>query len=170
MAYIRSKMINGCGPYYYRVKSVRQGKRVRQVFVAYIGKSPPQESAPGRSESVVPKPEASKPFLEIEGAGERKELKTWDRVRYARARSIAKATGSSFFQADALAKTAWRMGLDPEKVDWDQLQGKDLSYDEKVEKLSDMSGQSSKTEKDYDLEHELYLEAQADREKYRQEA
>ena len=168
MSYIRAKIINGCGPYYYRVRSARQGKKVRQIFVAYIGKSPDQGTGARTDEPRTPAAEAPKGYLEVQGGGERKELKTWDRRRYARAGAIARATGSSYFQADALAKTAWRMGLDPEKVDWDQLQGRDLSYDEKVEKLSEMTGQSAKTEKDYELEHELYIEAHAERVKYRE--
>lgn len=40
MAYVRSKTING-KTYQYLVKSVREGKRVRQVFVSYIGNPPP---------------------------------------------------------------------------------------------------------------------------------
>ena len=172
MNYVRSKMINGCGPYYYEVRSVREGKTVRQEYVRYIGTSP-ETSAPTPSEVVVPKPERrTVEHLEFgEGeAQERKIPKTWDRLRRERARSIAESTGSSYFQADALAKMAWRMGLDPEKVDWDQLQGKDLSYDEKVERLSEMTGQSAKTEKEMELERELYMEDQASREEYREGA
>jgi len=170
--YVRSKMINGCGPYYYEVHSVREGKTVRQEYVRYIGTSP-ETSAPTPSEVVVPKPERRTvehlQFGEGE-AQERKIPKTWDRLRRERARSIAESTGSSWFQADALAKMAWRMGLDPEKVDWDQLQGKDLSYDEKVEMLGEMSGISTKTEKERELEHELWIESQAEREQYRESA
>lgn len=40
MAYVRSKTING-KTYRYLVKSVREGTRVRQVFVSYIGNPPP---------------------------------------------------------------------------------------------------------------------------------
>ena len=40
MAYVRRKTIKG-NTYQYLVKSVRDGKRVRQVFVAYIGNPPP---------------------------------------------------------------------------------------------------------------------------------
>ena len=43
MAYIRRKTIQG-KTYQYLVKSVREGQRVRQVFVRYIGNPPP---APG---------------------------------------------------------------------------------------------------------------------------
>ena len=39
MSFVRSKMINGCGPYYYEVKSVRKGKKVRQVHIRYIGRN-----------------------------------------------------------------------------------------------------------------------------------
>jgi hypothetical protein len=40
VAYIRCKTINGKS-YRYLVKSVREGQRVRQVFVRYIGNPPP---------------------------------------------------------------------------------------------------------------------------------
>ena len=40
MAYVRSKTIGG-KTYRYLVKSVRQGHKVRQVFVSYIGNPPP---------------------------------------------------------------------------------------------------------------------------------
>jgi hypothetical protein len=43
VAYIRRKTIQG-KTYQYLVKSVREGQRVRQVFVRYIGNPPP---APG---------------------------------------------------------------------------------------------------------------------------
>jgi len=46
VAYIRRKIING-NSYRYLVKSVREGKRVRQVFVRYIGNPPPASG--GRS-------------------------------------------------------------------------------------------------------------------------
>ena len=44
MAFVRTKTIKG-KTYRYLVKSVRDGKKVRQVFVSYIGNPP---SAPGR--------------------------------------------------------------------------------------------------------------------------
>jgi hypothetical protein len=44
VAYIRRKTING-KTYPYLVKSVREGKRVRQVFVRYIGNPPPWASS-----------------------------------------------------------------------------------------------------------------------------
>ena len=160
MSYIRSRYINGYGPYDYEVRSVREGKKVRQVFVRYLG----------ASKGVVAKSEQPRrDYLDVGEPehGERKIPKTWDRLRRERARNIAESTGSSYFQADALAKAAWRMGLDPERVDWDQLQGRDLSYDEKVEKLGEMSGQSTKTEKEMELEEELWLEGRADRESFR---
>lgn len=169
MSFIRSKMINGCGPYYYEVRSVREGKTVRQEHIRYIGTSP-DVKARSSSESVVPKPvERKTEYLQFdEGeAAERKIPKTWDRQRRERAQSISRSTGSSAFQADALAKTAWRMGLDPERVDWDQLQGKDLSYEDKLDKLEDMSGMSVTTEADREMEYANWQEDQAERESYR---
>lgn len=57
MAYVRSKMINGYGPYYYKVESVREGDKVEQRYIAYLGKTPPAgENGPAASPSgdVVP--------------------------------------------------------------------------------------------------------------------
>lgn len=163
MTYVRSKMINGCGPYYYEVRSVREGKTVRQVFVKYIGKHPGRTP----SDSVVPK-EQPKAYLEVDGAEDRKIPKTWDKARRRRAEMIARVTKSNPFQADGLAKIAWRSGADPDKVNWDELQGADLSYDEKVEKLENMMGSSAKTEKEYALAEDQWLEDQADRRRYRE--
>jgi len=233
MTYIRSKMINGCGPYYYEVRSQREGKTVRQIFVRYVGKHPgkdPSDSvvpnidserayttkeewdakAPTQtwldrerkltgkwksegkkgewlvmrekdlqeaqarrndldaSKNVVPKTR-SKGHLEVEGAEDRKIPKTWDKTRRRRAEMIARVTKSNPFQADGLAKIAWRSGADPDKVNWDELQGADLSYDEKVEKLEKMLGSSAKTEKEYTLQEEQWLEDQADRRRYRED-
>lgn len=42
MTYIRKKMINGSGPYFYEVRSVRDGKQVRQEFVKYWGTEDPR--------------------------------------------------------------------------------------------------------------------------------
>ena len=176
MTFIRSKIINGCGPYYYEVKSVRDGKTVRQEYVRYIGTSLPTkgEGAQESSDaSVVPKSdEQTRGYLEVEGSGERKELKTWDRQRYNRTKMIAEATDSTMFQADGLAKQAWRDGRDPSTVDWDAIQGKDLSYEEKQRKLAGMgqetaSKRSLLTENDYEAEAETWNEMQAEREAYR---
>jgi hypothetical protein len=49
VAYVRRKTIKG-KTYCYLVKSVREGKRVRQVFVSYIGNPPPAASCPCRDE------------------------------------------------------------------------------------------------------------------------
>lgn len=44
MAYVRSKMIRGNGPYYYLVKSERVGTKNKQIHIAYLGKNPSQKS------------------------------------------------------------------------------------------------------------------------------
>ena len=63
MSYVRSKMINGCGPYYYEVKSVREGKTVRQVHIRYIGTSP-GGATQGLPESVVPNSSQVSKYIE----------------------------------------------------------------------------------------------------------
>lgn len=47
MSYVRAKMINGHGPYYYEVRSEREGKNVRQVYIRYLGTSAPVRGADG---------------------------------------------------------------------------------------------------------------------------
>jgi len=44
MAFIRRKQIKG-KDYYYLVKSVREGLKVRQVVIKYLGTTPPEETA-----------------------------------------------------------------------------------------------------------------------------
>jgi hypothetical protein len=175
MNYVRSKMINGYGPYYYEVHGVRKGKKVEQQFVRYIGTSPDSKatrsSSEGPAENVVPnKPSERIGYSLTFDDGklvEQTNLKTWDRQRRERAKAISRSTGSSAFQADALAKTAWRMGLDPEKVDWDQLQGKDLSYEDKLDKLEEMTGMSVTTDADREMEYANWQEDAAEREAFR---
>lgn len=65
MSYIRTKMINGNGPYYYEVRSERDGDTVRQIHVQYLGTSAPVRGAGGEwvatseigAEPVVPNEE-----------------------------------------------------------------------------------------------------------------
>jgi hypothetical protein len=172
MSYIRSKIINGCGPYYYEVKSVRHGKKVSQVYIRYVGKDYPGNPDQYPEENVVPKEEPKKAYLEIEGSEERKELKTWTSQRRRQAERIAKATDSTMFQADGLAKSAWRLGRDPATVDWDSIQGRDLSYEEKQRKLAGMgeetmSKRSLLREEDYEAEAEEWESQQQERAAYR---
>ena len=51
MSYIRSKMVYGCGPYYYEVKSVRESNAVHQIYVRYIGKTPSARPRKARTPS-----------------------------------------------------------------------------------------------------------------------
>jgi hypothetical protein len=163
MTYIRSRLINGYGPYDYEVKSVRKGKKVEQVFVRYLGRSSDRNV-------VAKREEPKKGYLDVGGPDvdwDRPLPKTWDRNRRMRAAYISRSTGASAFQADALAKTAWRMGLDPERVDWDQLQGKDLSYEDKIDKLEEMTGFSATTDADREMEYANWQEDEAEREAFR---
>lgn len=153
-------MVNGHGPYYAEVRSVRYGpgNKVRQEYIRYIGKTKPKSVAPAKSGRLAFEPGTVK---------ERKVPKTWSRLRYERAASISRTTGAPYFQADALANISRRMGLDPEKVNWDELQGKDLSYDDRIAKLEESTGFSTKSEKDYELEYELWIAESSEREAFR---
>jgi hypothetical protein len=73
MTFIRTKMVNGSGPYYYEVRSEREGSKVRQVHVQYLGSSPPvmgkqgwESTDPVVIERVVPK-EPTHETLQYEG-------------------------------------------------------------------------------------------------------
>ncbi len=61
MAYVRTKTIQG-KTYRYLVKSVREGKRVRQVFVSYIGNPPPAAGHNRQGASGSEAGEASSPL------------------------------------------------------------------------------------------------------------
>jgi hypothetical protein len=169
MTYIRSRLINGYGPYDYEVRSVRKAGKPypSQEFVRYLGLTSERDKRVTETVVANKRAEEKRGYLDVGEESERETPKTWDRQRRERAQSISRATGASAFQADALAKTAWRMGLDPEKVDWDQLQGKDLSYEDKLDKLEEMTGMSVTTDADREMEYANWQEDAAEREAFR---
>lgn len=59
----------------------------------------------------------------------------WTPERKRRAETVAKAVGCSMFEADALIQRAQRAGVDYDLVDWDAIQGSDLRFSERVEKM-----------------------------------
>lgn len=151
MTYIRSKMINGCGPYYYEVRSVRHGKTVKQEFVRYLGKNPGVITTNQPTNQVfTPTEERERPkgYLEVEGAGEREETRGWSRLRTERARKISETVGCNRLQADALAKHVYRLGMNPDTYPWDEVQGADLSYEERLDKISSRSDMEFRTTKE----------------------
>lgn len=68
--------------------------------------------------------------------------KKWSAERRRRANYVAETTGCNTIQADALIRRARGIGWDYDVVDWDQIQGKDLQYDERVGKLEQMIGRT----------------------------
>jgi hypothetical protein len=172
-------MINGCGPYYYRVKSVRQGKKVRQVYLAYLGRSYEKgpENAPvtvleRESEPVKPSEAKRGQFsrLEVEGAKEAKQKKTWDRHRYETNRMISRRANVTMLEADALRKQAWRSDVDPATFDWDTIQGQDMDIQAKQAILSKQFGLQRKEDEDYEDQAAYYLEEQEERRRWREES
>ncbi len=59
----------------------------------------------------------------------------WSKLRKKQANSVADTVGCTNFEADALIQRAKRAGHSYDEVDWDQLQGEDLEYGERVDKL-----------------------------------
>lgn len=66
----------------------------------------------------------------------------WSAERRRRANYVAETTGCNAIQGDALIRRARGIGWDYDVVDWDQIQGKDLQYDERVGKLEQMIGKT----------------------------
>ena len=52
MSYVVGKMINGSGPYYYLVKSVRVNGQSKTIHIAYLGKNSKQKSGSATAETL----------------------------------------------------------------------------------------------------------------------
>ena len=138
MTYIRSKMINGCGPYYYEVRSVRDGDTVQQKYVRYIGKNRPTTKAEGQANISHYDGRARASSKSKVGSSS----KRWTTERRRRAEIVAGQVGCSVVEADGLIRRAKSKGYEYDEVDWDRLQGKDLEYSERVEKLERQVGET----------------------------
>lgn len=92
------------------------------------------------------------------GLREKFVSRSWTKLRHEQADAVVRACDCPKLQADALISTVKRVGIDPSKVDWDQLQGADLSYDERLGKLEQMTGVSTRTTKEYELLQRLWQE------------
>lgn len=138
MSYYRYKYINGYGPYWYEVKSVRHGDTVEQVHIRYIGKNRPTKVKAGQS-TVKSDYERKRGDEAVDVKG-RNKTKKWSAERKRRAELVAKEADCSVVEADGLIQRAKSKGYDYDEVDWDELQGKDLEYSERVEKLEKQVG------------------------------
>ena len=228
MAYVRSKLINGYGPYYYLVEGNRDERGlVKQRVLKYLGRnaepgpvSPREENrmrgeepAPTRSveskatpepikvarveakreiskeeehaQDALNKAEAEREIIgrsevddrkkkaaeerrtkeaaekvrdslktaqkslddyhkeEVEASGRSKSK--WSRERKRQAAEVSKTVGCSTIQADAMIQRAKRSGKSYDEVDWDQAQGRDLTYSERVDKLDTAIGTHTRT-------------------------
>jgi len=72
---------------------------------------------------------------------------------------IARTTNSTFFQAKALRSLAHQKGLNYDEVDWDQIQGRDLTHSEKKQKLSKLLGSTKGMGYYTAMEHDRNIEA-----------
>jgi hypothetical protein len=74
--------------------------------------------------------------VQIEPQASINDLRLWSPERKKAARYVQGAIGSrSILEADALMQRARGVGKDYDVVNWDEVQGKDLSYHERVAKL-----------------------------------
>lgn len=107
----------------------------------------------------------------------------WSAERRRRANYVAETVGCNPIEADGLIRRARNNGCDYDLVDWDQLQGRDLQYDERVGKLEQMIGRTylegeyeqvlvSEEEHYNDLleDRQSEIDAQIERTRYRPEA
>ena len=69
----------------------------------------------------------------------------WSRERRKRATYVSETTGCSVIEADALIQRAKSAGRDYDTVDWDRMQGRDLTYHERVNKLDETVGRQTAT-------------------------
>lgn len=102
--------------------------------------------------------------------------KRWTATRRKRARYVARTTGATVMQADHLITRAQSKGWDYDTVNWDELQGKDLSYDERVRKLQSQVGRTTTIRgeareikammDEFDWQYEKYVRAEARRQGY----
>lgn len=81
--------------------------------------------------------------------------KKWGAERRRRANYVAKTVDCNPIEADALIRRARSNGYDYDIVDWDQLQGKDLQFDERIGKLEHMVGKTY-----LETEYEQVMKAQ----------
>ncbi len=69
--------------------------------------------------------------------------KPWSSERRRRARLVASRTGSSVVAADALIRRARSKGVAYDKVNWENLQGKDLTFAGRTRRLNRMVGRTA---------------------------
>jgi len=61
---------------------------------------------------------------------------------------------NNYIEANALVERVRNKGIDPDKVDWDRIQGKDLVYEDRVRKLEKMVGKTYTDEEFYSSSYE----------------
>lgn len=143
MTYVRSKNIKG-HTYYYEVRSVREGDKVRQEYVRYLGKTAPgaNKSELGTTRKIEdygPKDEPRQKSRKDKASSK------WSPERKRRAKIVSNQTGATLNESDKLIQRAENSGVAWDKVDWDALQGEDLTYSERVKKLDQQVGHETRT-------------------------
>lgn len=73
-------------------------------------------------------------------------VKPWKRERKRRAAMVARTLVSDMITADALIQRAERKGWDYDVVSWDELQGRDLGFGDRVARLERQTGETQTVE------------------------
>ena len=105
----------------------------------------PRPPTPTRAKpKAKPKPrKVPKPPVVAAVQAVRKVVRKWNAERKRRARIVAKTTKASVVQADALIRRAKSKGVAWDRVNWDRLQGKDLTFAGRVRRLTKMVGRTA---------------------------
>ena len=141
MAFVRSKEIKG-HTYYYLVESVREGDKVRQKHIRYLGKT---ASGAKYSELGTTKKLETYTGKAHDHPSTEKTKRKWGSERKRRSAIVSDAVGCSHNTADKLINRAEGAGVSWDRVDWDAIQGKDLTYSERVTKLDEQLGRETRT-------------------------
>jgi hypothetical protein len=118
----------------------RRKRAIKAEVVQELAREHDRVQAIARKEKVVQE-------LEI-----RRYQAKWDSERKRRANYVASVTGATVIEADALINRAAAKGWDYDTVDWDQLQGRDLSYADRLERLERMVGATTTSKGAYGYE------------------
>jgi hypothetical protein len=92
----------------------------------------------------------------------RRHKPRWTRERKKRAKYVSRTTGATVLESDALIKRANSKGHDYDTYNWDRIQGKDLTYGERVRKMESGIGKTTTPSQEY-------ADVQADEQKFKQE-
>lgn len=139
------------GKWVYRPGKIPKSKRKHKPRPKPRPKARPKPAAKAPTKRVrkaAPKPRVKKPAArpKKKKAPARRitpARKGWSPERKRRARIVANTTKASVVESDALIRRARSKGVAWDKVNWDRLQGKDLTFAGRTRRLTKMVGRTT---------------------------